>query len=173
MLLLGGETINDINDIKPNALIWEVINNQLVGATQRELKALIKLGIVGNKNGLFVNKLIPNNIWNTYKKMFNEKMYSASEQSLLHEDILFSIIGSHVANQALSIIEVEKCFTGDPAYYKWSKFNRKTQDGVKYQVIRERAIDKIKRLSAVLSTGTNLRTIWETAEESDTRISVL
>lgn len=173
VFLLGGETVNNIQDISPNALIWDVINNQLVGATKRELKALIKQGIVGRKNGLYINKLIPNNIWYTYKKLLNEKIYNATEQSLLHEDILFSIIGSHVANQALSIIEVEKCFTGDPAYYKWSKFNMTTPDGIEYQIIRERAIDKIKRLSAVLSTGTNLRTIWETAEESDTRISVL
>lgn len=172
-LLLGGETVNNIQDIKPNALIWGVINNQLVGATQRELNALVKQGIVGKKNGLYTNKLIPNNIWDAYKALLNGKTYDANEQALLHEDILFSIIGSHVANQALSIIEVEKCFTGDPAYYKWSKFNKKTNDGVKYQVIRERAVDKIKRLSAVLSTGTNLRTVWETAEESDTRISVL
>jgi len=48
-------------------------------------------------------------------------MYTADEADLKNQDILFSIIGSHVANQAISIMEVEKCFTGDPAYYKWKK----------------------------------------------------
>jgi hypothetical protein len=54
----------------------------------------------------------------------------------------------------VSIIEVEKAFVGDPAYYKWKR------DKKQPWIIVERSVDKIKRLGSVLSTGDNLRTYW-------------
>nr|UVX72709.1 MAG: hypothetical protein [Bacteriophage sp.] len=59
----------------------------------------------------------------------------------------------------ISTIELEKVFTGDPAYYKW-QYNRKvldkfTVDGHTEEVKRLTAkdADKIKRLGAILSPG--------------------
>ena len=79
----------------------------------------------------------------------------------------------------ISIIEFEKCVTGDPAYYK-HKTMKVTEDSdinvgdtVTFMVDTGRDVDKIKRLSAVLSTGTNLRTVWDNPEENDRTISVL
>lgn len=54
---------------------------------------------------------------------------------------VLTMIGNYAANSAASIIEVEKVFTGDSAFYKSTD-------------------DKIKRLSEVLSTGDNLRLDW-------------
>ena len=168
-----------IGDILSNqSSVYDAMNNLLVGATSRELAKLVDRGIVGiNNKGKYYNKLVPHNIMQYYSRAMDSKMY-VGNTSALNEDILYSVIGSHVANSALSIIEVEKCFTGDPAYYKWKKFKKDvTNDSgeviASYDVISGRDVDKIKRLSAVLSTGTNLRTIWENPEENDTSISVL
>ncbi|UVY48156.1 MAG: hypothetical protein [Bacteriophage sp.] len=77
-------------------------------------------------------------------------------------------------------MEVEKCFTGDPAYYKWKrkkkktyKINRKGHFNETYDIITGKDVDKIKRLSSVLSTGTNLRTIWDNPAENDTKVTVM
>lgn len=178
VLMFGKSQVNAIEEVKPNAPIFEAMNNLLVGATTRELNQLVKRGIVGFENNRFYNKLIPYNIRKEYEGKMNSKMYSSQEASQLNEDILYSIIGSHVANSALSIIEVEKCFSGDPAYYKWQKSNKDIHDTdgtviKSYDIITGRDVDKIKRLSAVLSTGTNLRTVWENAGENDTTVTVM
>jgi hypothetical protein len=70
-------------------------------------------------------------------------------------------------------MEVEKCFTGDPAYYKWKKSKFKTEQGDSIDVITGKDVDKIKRLSSVLSTGTNLRTIWDNPAENDAKVTVM
>lgn len=102
-------------------------------------------------------------------------------------DALFSLIGSFVANTAIAVIETEKMYTGDPAYYKWSKAEKvdKTgekvevtqpvkiklnRDGVKAEVTTEVSIvvetftDKIKRLGGTLSPGTKLREDFSSGE---------
>lgn len=181
VLLLGLSKPNAKEPISKNAPIFSVVNHLLMHATQREMRNLVRRGILGYQNGQFVNKLIPNNIFEYYKSKVNNDMYTADEADLKSQDILFSIIGSHVANQAISIMEVEKCFTGDPAYYKW----KKSENTKRYKVTREghfnrtsdiitgKDVDKIKRLSSVLSTGTNLRTVWDDPAENDTKVTVM
>jgi hypothetical protein len=71
---------------------------------------------------------------------------------ITQNDIIYSIIANYVTGYAISIEEIEKCFVGDPAFYKWKSD--------KIVGIFQRDVDKIKRLSSVLSTGTNLRTHW-------------
>lgn len=160
--------------------IYEAMNNLLVGATNRELNALTKRGIVEFRNGYFANRLIPYSLWKAQEKVSkaDKNKYRSDEVAIANEDILYSIIGSHVANQALSIIELEKCFTGDPAYYKWKKTKKEVKDAdgnlvTSYDIITGRDVDKIKRLSAVLSTGTNLRTVWDNPKENDTTVTVM
>ena len=172
-LLLGTSSPNAKEFIVKNAPIYKAINNLLIESTQDEMKALVGRGIIGYKNKLYFNKLIPNNIWKYYESQIDKKFYTADEIGLMNEDILFSIIGSHVANQAISVMEVEKCFTGDPAYYKWKKSKQKVEDGTVSEIITGKDVDKIKRLSAVLSTGTNLRTIWDNPAENDTTVTVM
>lgn len=179
MQLFSNDTFNSVKELDQSKAIFEAMNNFLVGATNRELKALVNRGIVTYTNGHYANVLVPFSVIDYYEKLIDEKNYSKDQKALRQEDILFSAIGSHVANTMLSIIEFEKCVTGDPAYYK-HKTMKVTEDSdvtignkVTFTVDTGRDVDKIKRLSAVLSTGTNLRTVWDTAEESNRNVSVL
>ena len=179
--LFGSTDFTSIDQVAQNSEIYNSMNEFLLDATYRELEALRDLGIVyKNPNtGRFENRMLPYSIVNAYSSRVDNALYSSEEKALQNEDILYSIIGSHVANYMISITEFEKCISGDPAYYK-HKTMTVTEESIvnpgkmiKVQIETERSIDKIKRLSSVLSTGTNLRTVWDNPEENNTNISVL
>lgn len=168
VLLLNTETVNDSKKLNGTEPIYDAVNKFLLDAVEEEMKWLLKNNIITKtKSGYYHNNLIPDNIFEAYSKMAN-KFYKSNETQLKETDIIYSIIGSHVANNIISIVEVEKCFTGDPAYYKWKKKEIKKEGQPSYDIITGRDVDKIKRLSAVLSTGTNLA-----MSGSDTNINVL
>ena len=179
MLLFGNDNFTTITEVNRNNFIFEAVNNFLVGATNRELRALNKRGIVTLQNGRYKNALIPDNVFSYYSEHLSDRNYNKGQEAQREEDIVYSAIGSHVANTMISIIEFEKCVTGDPAYYKHKTMKVTEQSDidpsatVTFLVDTGRDVDKIKRLSSVLSTGTNLRTIWDTPEESNRNISVL
>lgn len=178
MLLLNISKPNAKEDISPRANIYDAINHLLVYSTEQEMRKLVKMGILKYNNSVFENLWIPSNIYSAYKNMAKNEAdkYTSDETQLLLEDVLYSVIGSHVANQAISVMEVEKCFTGDPAYYKWKRSKHTIEEGDSktiIDIITGKDVDKIKRLSSVLSTGTNLRTIWDDPAENDTNITVM
>ncbi|WP_173431862.1 hypothetical protein [Sharpea azabuensis] len=93
-------------------------------------------------------------------------------------DVLFSAIANNVVGTMISVIEGEKVFYGDPAFYKWNNLQNKQskdlitksvtktyldKDGNEFDftadvsILAEKDTDKIKRLGEVLSPGTNLR----------------
>lgn len=156
-------------------------NTLLLEKTDLEMQKLEKLGVLQNKNGVMHNKLIPHNIIKDYRERFKNIPYV--DKTLMNHDIIRSIVGTHIANTIISIEELEKCFVGDPAYYKWksSKSEIETQDSdgktvnLEYSTIVSRDVDKIKRLSSVLSTGTNLRTYWGPGqdEKNNTKFTVM
>lgn len=179
MLLFENDTFTNITEVNSNSLIFEAMNNFLIQNTEQELKNIANRGIITRtNNGHYLNAYIPYNLYKETKDRFNAKTYAGNPQ-LLEDDIIWSIIGSYVANEAISIIEFEKVISGDPAYYKHGKMKVIEPSefdpnvDVTFYVDTERAIDKTKRLSSVLSTGTNLRTIFDTPEESNTNVSVL
>lgn len=181
VVLFGTDNFRELKDIGPNSMIFDAVNNFLVDATNRELKALESRGIITRRirGGYYSNNLIPYSVINYYREQLGNRVYSKQDLALKEEDAIFSAIGSHVANTMISIIEFEKCVTGDPAYYK-HKTMEVTEDSeidagntVTFMVDTGRDVDKIKRLSAVLSTGTNLRTIWDDPSENNRNISVL
>lgn len=181
----------------------DAINNYLIDLTNREVDKLINMNIVYRDGmSLLHNKLIPANIISEYYTRF--KPINAAGYSSLNktDDILYSIIGSHVANTAISIQEVEKCFTGDPAYYKWQSVSTiykpnddsfqpviykdglnkyiednpgiNPEDYAEFSTITGMDVDKIKRLSSVLSTGSDMRLNWGDGDErNDTKYTVL
>lgn len=199
-----------LRELKSN--IWlhpdkinQIMTNYLSDAVDREINYMINLGIISrNKAGQIRNELIPHNIINKYNTIFKSiktsDNYSSVDKNI---DILYSIVASHVLNTQISIQEVEKCFVGDPAFYKWATVqmiykpndetfeeipgdlddylkthkDAKRSDFATYDMIVGRDVDKIKRLSSVLSTGTDLRTYWgegeEHAEDNDTSYTVL
>lgn len=198
------QSIQDILNVIKQALdndtvIKEAINDLLVGHVNNEISKAVELGVIGED---LSNKYIPIN----FVKEF-EKISSKTDSRDKETDVIYSIIASHAINSAISTIEIEKCFTGDPALYKWQKelmvykpnddsfvpvisdertleawIDKHDPDGDKssysaYYMITGRDVDKIKRLSSVLSTGTNLRTKWgdtkDQEDRSDSKFQVL
>ena len=185
------------------ANLSDAINNYLIDLTNREVDKLINMNIIYRDGmGLLHNKLIPANIISEYYTRF--KPINAAGYSSLNktDDIIYSIIGSHVANTAISIQEVEKCFTGDPAYYKWQSVSTiykpnddsfqpviykdglnkyiednpgiNPEDYAEFSTITGMDVDKIKRLSSVLSTGSDMRLNWGDGDErNNTKYTVL
>lgn len=198
------QSIQDILSVIKQALdndtvIKEAINDLLVDYVNNEISKAIELGVIGED---LSNKYIPINFVEEF-----EKISSKTDSRDKGTDVIYSIIASHAINSAISTIEIEKCFTGDPALYKWQKelmiykpnddsfvpvisdertleawIDKHDQDGDKssysaYYMITGRDVDKIKRLSSVLSTGTNLRTKWgdtkDQEDRSDSKFQVL
>lgn len=182
-----------------DTVIKEAINDLLVDYVNNEISKAIELGVIGED---LSNKYIPINFVEEF-----EKISSKTDSRDKGTDVIYSIIASHAINSAISTIEIEKCFTGDPALYKWQKelmiykpnddsfvpvisdertleawIDKHDPDGDKssysaYYMITGRDVDKIKRLSSVLSTGTNLRTKWgdtkDQEDRSDSKFQVL
>lgn len=198
------QSIQDILSVIKQALdndtvIKEAINDLLVDYVNNEISKAIELGVIGED---LSNEYIPINFVEEF-----EKISSKTDSRDKGTDVIYSIIASHAINSAISTIEIEKCFTGDPALYKWQKelmvykpnddsfvpvisdertleawIDKHDPDGDKssysaYYMITGRDVDKIKRLSSVLSTGTNLRTKWgdtkDQEDRSDSKFQVL
>lgn len=198
------QSIQDILNVIKQALdndtvIKEAINDLLVGYVNNEISKAVELGVIGED---LSNKYIPINFVEEF-----EKISSKTDSRDKGTDVIYSIIASHAINSAISTIEIEKCFTGDPALYKWQKelmvykpnddsfvpvisdertleawIDKHDPDGDKssysaYYMITGKDVDKIKRLSSVLSTGTNLRTKWgdtkDQEDRSDSKFQVL
>lgn len=122
------ETLNRINDI---------LHKQL----EQEIKTCENLGIISrDRNGKLVNKLLDAKVFNHFKELYQQHSLSAVSSNAERYAII-TMIGNHMINNNVSVIETEKIITGDVAFFK-------NDD------------DKIKRLGSVLSTGDNLRTQW-------------
>lgn len=112
------QSIQDILSVIKQALdndtvIKEAINDLLVDYVNNEISKAIELGVIGED---LSNKYIPINFVEEF-----EKISSKTDSRDKGTDVIYSIIASHAINSAISTIEIEKCFTGDPALYKWQK----------------------------------------------------
>lgn len=149
----------------------------------------IKL-IIKNEGGLF-NNGIPNHVLKVYENSIRDNL-GITDQNVLRNSAIYSAIANHIIREAMSIIEVEKIFSGDPAMYKWIEYKskdlpesvkenltktetietisskgKKVKKKVQLQVslLQSKDVDKIKRLGAVLSPGTNQKTQWTKEEQ--------
>ena len=130
-----------------------------------------------DQNGRYSPIAIPSYILEEYNDALQKQglsvmgtyVYSGNQD--LDQNTALSAIASHVASTAISIIEFEKVYSGDPANYKYFdiqnkdfstteviKKDPKTGFVFKFNVanIKEKHSDKIKRLGSVLSPGQNL-----------------
>ncbi len=147
---LINETLENIRRlfIEDVSNMYDILNRMLLRRVDQEIEEAVKLGVISiDENGNFSAGNLPTNIYSEYKKQFK-----SLNDTINTNDAIYSIIANFTVNYAISIEEVEKCFVGDPAFYKWKSS--------KEVGIFQRDVDKIKRLSSVLSTGTNLRTYW-------------
>ena len=147
--------------IEDRALLRDSMNTLLLDKVDKEIKQAIKLGVISRdkKGNLQYGNLPSTSVLedqeNSNPFAFYETLVSHIPEefnAITQNDIIYSIIANYVTGYAISIEEIEKCFVGDPAFYKWKSD--------KIVGIFQRDVDKIKRLSSVLSTGTNLRTHW-------------
>lgn len=94
---------------------------------------------------------------------FKERAYGFG---VLNNEAAYCAVANHCINTVISMIEYEKMFSGDQAQYKWSYFGKKPKlynvevDGVTVGIrkLRDKNVDRVKRLGAGLSPGKNIRT---------------
>lgn len=127
--------------------INELVKRQVLN----EVNTAVELGLVTAKEG--VNSRIPilrNKLLDQVRLTEKINKYKAAEESAFKNKAetyaILDMLTDFTANTIVSIIEFEKVFSKDPAYY----------NGVD---------DKIKRLSGLTSTGDNLRTSWEPTDD--------
>jgi hypothetical protein len=93
---------------------------------------------------------------------------SVERESKSNADAILSAIANYITGQMISIIELEKVAFGDPAFYKY-KYDKSTKQQyrlinpqnkeeieVELDILSEKDSDKIKRLGAVLSPGSEI-----------------
>ena len=120
-----------------------VINN----IVKKELQTAKDLGLItSNEN---------NSVWSMRNVLLDSKELNRRQARYTNFDAqnaqgyaIFDMIADYTINSIISINEVEKLFSGSPAYYK-VKYDK---DG-----IVDVSVDKIKRLGSLTSTGLNNR----------------
>lgn len=120
-----------------------VINN----IVKKELQTAKDLGLItSNEN---------NSVWSMRNVLLDSKELNRRQARYTNFDAqnaqgyaIFDMIADYTINSIISINEVEKLFSGSPAYYK-VKYDK---DG-----IVDVSVDKIKRLCSLTSTGLNNR----------------
>ena len=163
--------------------LYDDINILLFERVDSDLKTLTsnvdyRLGFMdGDK---FVPDAIPSFILKKYQDMFAKAGETVGRKPYSDKRMLsnygLSAVANHVISTWISIVELEKVFSGDPANYKYVYYtNGKTPiteeievpyivNGetntytVDVRILKEKDSDKIKRLGALLSPGQNVRT---------------
>ena len=125
------------------AFLSSLINERV----KQEIATAKELGLIeGNEN---------NDIWSLRNKLLDDvelnnrkAFYSQLDPTNTEGYAIFDMLADYTINSIISINEVEKLFSGAPAYYK-----------VKYDQYGpvDVSIDKIKRLGSLTSTGLNNR----------------
>lgn len=125
------------------AFLSSLINQRV----KQEISTAKELGLIeGNEN---------NDIWSLRNKLLDDielnnrkAFYSQLDPANAEGYAIFDMLADYTINSIISINEVEKLFSGAPAYYK-VKYDEHGPVDV--------SIDKIKRLGSLTSTGLNNR----------------
>ena len=125
------------------AFLSAIINNRV----RQEIQTAKELGLITiNEN---------NDIWSMRNVLLDTKILEDRKQRYTQFDAvnaeayaILDILSDYTMNSIISIQEVEKLFSGAPAYYKVAY----DKDG-----LVDVSIDKIKRLGSLTSTGVNNR----------------
>lgn len=157
----------------------EGINKILISRVRDEFQTISEDGAIKAvyfDGKVYAPRAIPLQILDYYHNRFGRsgKTLSDYEEAAGNvADCTLSAIANNVANEMISTIELEKVFTGDPAYYEW-QYAKKVSDEFTIDEHTEsvrrltaKDADKIKRLGAILSPGQNLRTEYSRQEIED------
>lgn len=125
------------------AFLSSIISKRVKG----EIEKAKQLGLItSNANG---------DIWSLRNLLLDDAVINERSQRYLNIDsgnaegyAIFDVLADYTINSIISVSEIEKMFSGAPAYYK-----------VKYDRIgiADMSVDKIKRLGSITSTGLNNR----------------
>lgn len=125
-----------------------MINELLSRRVLDEIQYAVDKGIIEyDETNHLVNKLLDDDLIKERAEYYSKKGYKNSQHIAI-----IDIISQYTNNSIISISEVERVFSGNPAFYKWNY----DQFG-----IIDASIDKIKRLGSLTSTGINNRLDFE------------
>lgn len=124
-----------------------LINGILSRRVNEEIKYAYDLGLIAVENGVLVNKLLDDRVIDR-RAVYYEKMGYPNPKQVA----IMDMIAQYAVNTIISVNEVERVFSGDPAFYKWLY----DENGA-YDI----SVDKIKRLGSLNSTGINNRLDFE------------
>lgn len=125
-----------------------MINELLSRRVLDEIQYAVDKGIVEyDETNHLVNKLLDDDLIKERAEYYSKKGYKNPQHIAIVD-----IISQYTNNSIISISEVERVFSGNPAFYKWNY----DQFG-----IIDASIDKIKRLGSLTSTGINNRLDFE------------
>lgn len=154
---LNGDDLNKLLQQKVKSMVYA----ELMAVSK---DGNLKLGNI-DENGQFVPTKIPQILLRQYAELFKQQGLPVNTNNVYMNDnindLALSLMTNHVLSSIISTIEMEKVFSGDPAFYK-NKFKTKQMkfDGKFYDidVVNEKHSDKIKRLGALLSPGQKVKT---------------
>lgn len=134
----------DLTEEGKDRILSDILTERLKG----EIKTATDFGIIDN--------LSPNGqIWGIRNVLLDDSEVESRKSSYTQIDpsnaeaySVLDMLSDYMINSIISVMEVEKVFSGDPAYYKFSY----DKGG-----LLDISVDKIKRLGALTSTGTNNR----------------
>ena len=125
-----------------------MINELLSRRVLDEIQYAVDKGIIEyDETNHLVNKLLDDDLIKERAEYYSKKGYKNPQHIAIVD-----IISQYTNNSIISISEVERVFSGNPAFYKWNY----DQFG-----IIDASIDKIKRLGSLTSTGINNRLDFE------------
>ena len=175
----GGLTVGDMQVLEYGRfLVNRAIPQQIISYYEQKIKSSNKftyaktdINEAQTRRAEFVEEVNKKNIPETEKQKeiarYDNKNLNDVWQ--LHTDAVLSAVANYVVGQIISIIEVEKVFAGDPAFYKYKYLKDAKQtytmknpvsgDEIEVQtdILDEKDFDKIKRLGAILSPGNEIR----------------
>lgn len=172
----------------PTQELKDAMNKKLLKMVQSEIDFVTTPGSpfqLGTKDrfGKLNPTSIPEHMLDRYTKKLQERelsrnvggTYSEGAYDIRH-NAFYNIISNYVLNSAISTIEVEKIYSGDPAFYKWKKNKAQETETITFkhyindtdgvieisekvdvECLDDTYSDKIKRLGGLNSPGSEMR----------------
>lgn len=123
----------------------DMINELLMRQTQKEIEYMKKLHLVSqNKLGQYINKGLDTITLGNIKSAI--KTGRQNNAITGNSDAIWCLAADVMAKSIMSLQEVERIFSGNPAYYKWQFSGASLVD---------RQVDEFKRFGGLISTGDN------------------
>lgn len=125
-----------------------VLSDILTERLKTEIKTAKDLGIIENLDPAGATWGLRNKLLDDVELEKRKQAYAQFDATNAEAYAIIDMLADYMNNSIISVMEIEKIFSGDPAYYKFSYDEHGLLDI---------SVDKIKRLGALTSTGINNR----------------